>query len=192
MRMTSDTVKRTRLGPIAQKVLLLLEAGIILALTTRPDSYFRVVKKAAKEWEKINSRSLHEAVKRLYRSRLIDYKEHHDGAISLTLTENGKHTLLRYHLDTMEIPKPARWDGLWRMILFDIPERFKVGRDALAQKLKDLGFRQLQKSVFVFPYECKNEVDFIIEIFNLRPFVRFAVLKEIDVALDLQQQFHLK
>src|SRR3989344_4593151 len=60
-----------------------------------------------------------------------------------------------------EIKKPARWDKLWRLVIFDIPEEERTGRMALAAKLKELGFYPLQKSVFIHPYECKDEIDFI-------------------------------
>jgi len=182
----------TRIGPLGQKVLLLLEAGIVLSLTTRPDMYFKVVKTAAKEWRKINSRSLHDAVKCLYQSQLVQCEKNNDGSISLILSKEGKQKFLRYQLDAMTISTPAHWDGLWRIVLFDIPEKFKQGRYALTGKLKGLGFYPMQKSVFIYPYDCKNEIDFIIEVFDLRPFVRFMVVKEVDIHLDLKRRFHLK
>ncbi len=180
-----------KVGPVGEKILLLLEAGIVLGLTSRPDVYFRVVKQTVKEWKKINSRSLHNSIRRLYRSRLVDYRENADGSISLLLSDNGKKRVLKYRLDTMVIQKPPRWDGYWRVVLFDIPEQFKQGRDVLSQKLKQLGFRPMQKSVFVFPHECRDEVDFIVELFNLQPYVRYLVVKEMDAALDFKHKFHL-
>jgi len=58
-------------------------------------------------------------------------------------------------------------------------------------KLKSLGFYPLQKSVFIHPYECKNEIDFIVEMFNLAPYVRFLRVKDVDVELDLKERFRL-
>jgi DNA-binding transcriptional regulator PaaX len=128
----------------------------------------------------------------LYQSQLVDFKENKDGTISLVLTDKGKKKTLQYNIDTLKIKKPIHWDKLWRLVIFDIPEKEKKGRDALAGKLKQLGFYPMQKSVFIHPYECKNEVDFIIEIFNLRRYVRFLVVKEIDVELDLRNRFGLR
>jgi DNA-binding transcriptional regulator PaaX len=184
--------KRLQLGPTAQKILLLLQGGLALSLTQRPDVYFRIIKGITKEWQAINQRTLHESIKRLYWSELIDYKENNDGTVTLILSDKGKKRVLKYNLDTIKIKKPMRWDGLWRIVIFDIPEHLKQGRDALAGKLKQLGFYPLQKSVFIYPYECKNEVDFIIEIFNLRPYVRFILAKETDIDLDLRHKFKLK
>ena len=122
---------------------------------------------------------------------MIDYRENKDGTVSLTLAEKGKRRVLRYNLDKMKIKKPARWDGLWRIVMFDIPEHKKQARDALSFKMKTLGLIPLQKSVFVYPYDCKNEINFIVEVFEVKPYVRFALVKEIDTALDLKYKFHL-
>lgn len=182
---------RFKIGPTGQKVLLLLGTGLALGLTHRPDQYFRIIKSTHQEWKKIDNRSLHTAIKRLYQSKMVDYKENDDGTVTLTLSKNGENRLLRYNLDKIKIKKPVRWDKVWRLVIFDIPENFKQGRNALAAKLKQLGFYPLQKSVFIYPYECKNEVDFIVEIFNLRPYVRFLVVKETDIDLDLKNKFRL-
>lgn len=182
---------RFKIGPVGRKILLLLATGLALGLTHRPDQYFRIIKSASREWRRINRQSLHEAIRKLYQSKLIDYKENDDGTVSLVLTENGKNKTLRYNLDEIKIKKPARWDGLWRLVIFDVPENLREGRNALADKLKELGFYPLQKSVFIYPFECRDEVDFIVEIFNLRPYVRFLIVKKADIDLDLKHKFKL-
>lgn len=179
------------MGPLMQKILLLLEGGVVLGFTRRPDAYFRVVRKISKEWQNINRKTLQKSIRRLYQSQLVDFKENKDETVSLVLTDKGKKKTLQYNIDALKIKKPIRWDRLWRLVIFDIPEAEKKERDALAGKLKQLGFYPMQKSVFIYPYECKNEIDFIIEIFNLRPHVRFFVVKETDIELDLRNRFRL-
>ncbi len=179
------------LGPTSKKVLLLLEAGLVLSLTRRPDHYFRILKKVSKEWKKINERYLRETIKRLYQSKLVDYKENKNGTVELILSEKGKNKILKYDLDKIEIKKPTKWDKLWRLVIFDIPEKERAGRKALTAKLKELGFYPMQKSVFIHPYECKDEIDFITEMFELTPYVRFMRVKDVDVELDLKKRFHL-
>lgn len=179
------------LGPVQKKILLLLEGGLVLSLTRRPDAYFRVIKKIAKEWKKINELSLRRSIKRLYQSKLIDYREDNDGTIKLILNEKGKNKILKYNLDKIEIKKPMRWDKLWRLVIFDIPEDKNMGRRALVVKLKELGFYPMQKSVFIHPYECQDEINFITEIFDIAPYVRFLRVKDIDIDLDLKSKFNL-
>lgn len=185
-------ITRLKIGPVMQKVLLLIEGGVILGLTRRPDKYFKIVKKISKEWQKINERALHAAIRKLYQSKLVDYKEKSDGTISMILTDNGKKRAIQYNLDSMEIKRPKQWDRLWRLVIFDIPEEERKGRNALSTKLKELKFYPLQKSVFIHPYECKNEIDFIAELFNLRPYVRLFTIKETDIELDLRNRFNLR
>ena len=180
-----------RMGPMSKKILLLLIGGASLGLTRRPDAYFRIVRGIAKEWRKINERNLRTAIKNLYKSKLVDYKENTDGTVKIILTKVGRSRILKYDLDKIEIKKPSHWDKLWRLVVFDIPEDKNLGRKALAAKLKELGFYPMQKSVFIHPYECKNEIDFITEMFELAPYVRFLRVKDVDIELDLKERFHL-
>ncbi|KKS75320.1 MAG: hypothetical protein UV48_C0014G0003 [Candidatus Azambacteria bacterium GW2011_GWA2_42_9] len=57
--------------------------------------------------------------------------------------------------------------------------------------MKELGFYPMQKSVFVYPYDCKNEINFILEIFEVKPYVRYIIAKDIDITMDLKQRFKL-
>lgn len=184
--------RRIRIGIAMRKTLLLLEAGLVLGLTHRPDTYFKVVKDVRKEWQKIDKISLHRAIRSLYKSKLIDSRENEDGSVMMTLTEKGKLVNLRYNIEKLKLPKLNKWDGLWRMVIFDIPEAKKKARDILSFKLKQLGFYPFQKSVFVYPYECQKELDFLIEFFELRPYVRLLKVKETDVDLHLKEIFELK
>lgn len=176
---------------MSKKILLLLIGGASLSLTRRPDAYFKIVRNIAKEWRKINERNLRIAIKNLYKSKIVDYKENIDGTVRVVLTEMGRSKILKYDLDKIEIKKPARWDKLWRLVVFDIPEDKNLGRKALAAKLKELGFYPMQKSVFIHPYECKDEIDFITEMFELTPYVRFLRVKDVDIELDLKERFHM-
>ncbi len=182
---------REKYGHIEQKILLTLVTGGLLLLNPQSKYSWKLIKAAAKEWKSINERSLERAIKRLYASKDVRMVENSDGTVVMTLSESGKKKALIYNLDTMTIKKPAKWDGLWRIIMFDIPEHKKKGRDALAARLKLLGLRTLQKSVFVHPYECADEIDFITELFGIRRYVRMIIAKDIDNALDLKKKFEL-
>jgi len=45
-----------------------------------------------------------------------------------------------------------RWDGLWRLILFDVPESSSSARNKLRSYLQDCGFGYLQNSVWITPH----------------------------------------
>ena len=178
-------------GPAAQKALLLLMAGPALILAYSPKRQFRVLKELTGEWKKINRRALDNAIRSLYTNKMVDIKENRDGTITIILTSSGKNKALTYDLENIKIPAMEKWDHKWRVILFDIPEKHKRARRALSRALKNMGCFQFQKSVFVHPFECRNEVDFVIEFFSMRPYVRFIIADNIDNELDLKKRFGL-
>jgi DNA-binding transcriptional regulator PaaX len=165
--------------------------GVSFGLTLNPKRRSLILESIPKELRKIKQRYLNKAIKRLYQSKLIHYKENQDGTISLVLSEEGKKKILIYNVETLKLKRQDKWDGYWRVLIFDIPEKLKLVRKFLSKKLKEIGMYQLQKSVYVYPFECKDELDFIIEYFGLRPYVRFALVKEIDNELHLRKIFNL-
>ncbi|MCL4382302.1 hypothetical protein M1545_00725 [Patescibacteria group bacterium] len=60
-----------------------------------------------------------------------------------------------------------KWDGKWRMVIFDIPEISKTKRDGLRRKLKELGFAQWQKSVYITPFDVAVELAEHLGVNNL-------------------------
>lgn len=180
-----------RLGKTQQKILLLLLGGLALGLSGSPRQYFRIIKCIGEDWKEIERQSLRKAIRSLYLSKLIKEKQNKDGTITLVLTENGKDKALTFDLDNMKIKKPPKWDKKWRIVLFDIPENRKKIRDALRYHIKKLGFYEFQKSVFVHPYDCKDEIDYIIEFYDIRKFVRFIIADFLDNELDLKKHFNL-
>jgi DNA-binding transcriptional regulator PaaX len=176
--------------PAKQKILLLLYAGISLGFTYTPNRQYRILKNLCREWRKIDRNKLRDDIRALYKSHLVETKENPDGSLTYILTDKGKLKTLTYHFQNMEITKD-KWDGKWRLVVFDIPEKLKHARNAIREKLKEIGFYELQKSVFVFPYHCQDEIDFVIEFFNLRKFVRFGTMDFIDNDLHLREVFNL-
>ncbi|MEK7121329.1 MAG: hypothetical protein AAB857_01325 [Patescibacteria group bacterium] len=183
--------KINRLGPNQQKVLLLLFGGIGLSVARSPNQYFKVFKEVKKEWQKINDRALNNAIRDLYRSKLIKERENSDGSLTMVLTDKGKKKAITFNIDNMEIKKPKKWDKKWRLVLFDIPEKHKPAREALRDALKRLSFHEYQKSVFIHPYECQKEIDFVIEYFDIRPFVRIIISVSLDNELHFRKLFGL-
>ena len=179
------------LGANQRKILLLLFGGIALGLTRSPKRYFRTLRAIKEGLKDINEQELNRAIRGLYKSKLISEKQNSDGTITFTLTNNGKNKALSYNIDKIEIKKSLEWDKKWRIVLFDIPEKKKKVRDALRHHLKRMEFYEFQKSVFISPWKCKNEIDYIIEFYNIRKNVRFIAADAIDNELHLKKIFKL-
>jgi DNA-binding transcriptional regulator PaaX len=184
-------MNRIKLGPNQKKIILLLLAGVSLGISRSPGQYFRVIKETKSEWDKINYLALRRSIASLYKSKLIKEKENSDGSLTMVLTDKGKQKAITFNIDNMEIKKPNKWDKKWRLLIFDIPEKKRYARDALREVLKRIGFYELQRSVFIFPYQCQSELDFVIEFFNVRPYVRVAIVVDLDNELHLREVFNI-
>ena len=183
--------KWNRLGSTQKKILLLLLGGVGLSLARTPRQYFRMIGSVADEWQKINQQTLSRSIKSLYKSKLVNERDNPDGTLTIVLTNKGKDKALTYDIDTMTIAQPKKWDGKWRVVLFDIPERRREARDAMRAVLKGLGFCEYQKSVFVHPHPCQDEMDYVIEFFRIRPYVRLITAHRMDNELHLKNIFGL-
>lgn len=130
------------------------------------------------------------ALNSLARQKLVKIIDKNNEQV-MEITEAGQKRILKYKFEEMFIKRPPKWDGLWRVVMFDIPEKHKRGRDALSRKLKEMEFWPLQKSVFVFPFKCKDELDFICEVFGIRKFVYYFAAKSIDNEANLKLHYDL-
>lgn len=138
---------------------------------------FREYKKD--QWENAKKRgSLRATIKRLEKQKLISWKEI-NGELQLALEENGKKKILKYKMDELRLKNTGKWDKMWRVIIFDIPEDKKEAREFFREKLKNLGFSQLQKSAFVTRLECKNEIDFLRHNLEISPYVTYILAKDV-------------
>ncbi|OGI24553.1 MAG: hypothetical protein A3E38_01935 [Candidatus Moranbacteria bacterium RIFCSPHIGHO2_12_FULL_54_9] len=180
------------LGPNQKKILILLLGGALLSVVYSPKQYFRVVRAMRKEWKKIPKSTLESSVQKLYKSHLVKAKQQKDGTWKIMLTKHGQKLASLHDFETLQIKKLKKWDQKWRVVIFDIPEKKKVLRDVFRGWLKRLGFYKLQGSVFVYPYDCRNEFDFLVEYYQAGEYAHFIVAEEIDNEADLKKIFSLK
>lgn len=175
------------MNTVTKTILSALGVGAVVGVALLfPGAGFVYKEFKKEEWERLRKKGrLRFAIKRLEKQELVSWTEK-NGETTLSLTDNGKKKLLQYKLEQLQIKKPDKWDGLWRIVVFDIPEEKKVTREIFRKKLKELGFYQLQKSVFVYPHECKDEIDFLRHNLEIAPFAKYILAKDIpDLELKL-------
>ena len=178
-------------SPTKQKVLLLLSAGVALGLTPSPAVQWRIIKSLPKAWKDINRTALRRIINEFKYDRLIDFRDEKDGAVTIMISEKGKKMALRFHPEQMTIKKPAIWDKKLRIVIFDIPEKKKAAREALRKKLRQLGFKEVQKSVWAYPYPCEDEIKFLAEFFEVSQHVRVLTVTDMSMDADIKIHFGL-
>ena len=94
-------------------------------------------------------------------------------------------------INTLIIKRIAKWDQKWRVVIFDVPEKLHYNRDLFRDSLKRMGFIQIQKSVYAYPFECTKEITFLSEILNIKKYVT-TMISEIIQGEDRIIEYFLK
>ena len=146
----------------------------------RGDVRFFLLNAVLKDVHGFALEQLKPAVSDLKKQKFIKEKKDYEGSVLVSLTEKGMLRAINYKFKQLS-RKKEKWDGKWRMIAFDIPNKCRKGRNALRYRLKTAGFYELQESIFLYPYDCIREIDAIVKLFKLEKYVRFGTLDYIDI-----------
>jgi len=135
------------------------------------------------EWQEgVNKTRLNQIVGRLQKQKVIGQ--------DLRLTPRGQHKLIQVKIKSLKI-EPTEWDGLWRLVAFDIPEKHKVARETLRDLLKRLGFIKLQSSLWLSPFDARDPIEFARNFYQIKPYVLYLETDEIENELRWRTRFKL-
>lgn len=96
----------------------------------------------------------------------------------MILTKKGADKVLKIQFRIKERKK--RGDKKWQMVTFDIPETKHNLRDLFRENLQILGYKMLQQSIWVCPYDILKETEGIIRRYSLDPYVKLFLIEEIE------------
>ncbi|MBI2011916.1 hypothetical protein HYS91_04060 [Candidatus Daviesbacteria bacterium] len=129
---------------------------------------------------KIDVRRINQEIKRLNKRGLVEIIKRKNKVPLIKLTKEGEKKLSRYQIDKLEIERPKKWDGKWRLVVFDIPITKNYSRAVLRKKMKNLGFYKLQSSVFVHPFPCFEVLKFIRDYFGVSKEVEYMEVNSLE------------
>lgn len=160
--------KKEKIDPQVKDILILLGAGIFLAAILVMPGLPLVLKpfldekrkRDQKEWEKFNLWRLRQVIKRLKEQKVIEIVGE-----EVKITDKGKQKLLKFKLEEIELKRKT--DGKWRVIIYDIANLRRQQRDLLRSTLKRLRLLQLQESVYLTPFVCEDEIEYLRQIFDI-------------------------
>lgn len=155
--------RKFRLGENEKEIIKLIGVGIIvvssLVLPGLPIALKPFIKSRGEN-------GLRELLEKLSQKKIVDL-----GGEEVKLTAKGKKLLREIELVEIKIPKPDKWDGVWHLVSYDIPNIHNKERDYFRSVLKRWNFYQIQASLWVYPYECKEEVAVIAEYLKISDYV---------------------
>jgi DNA-binding transcriptional regulator PaaX len=163
---------------LTEKILLLIGASVKegLALSMYP---YLGLGKYFKKYRGSLSKAVYDLLDHGY---LVEVEI--EGERYLRMTSKGRLKILKKKIF-------KKWDGLWRIIAFDIEEKRKKTRDVFRIKLSEIGCKPIQKSVWITPNDISYELEEIIDILNLHNNVDYFISKAITNPDKLLEKFKL-
>lgn len=131
------------------------------------------------------------AFQRLLMKGLVVFEEGKHGK-SVRLTEAGEYELARMVARRPDTRTHRRWDGRWRLVIYDIREERTWARVQLRELLRTYGFHKLQNSVWVYPYDCEALVILLKSNFKIGWEALYLVVEKIEGDELLKKHFGLK
>ena len=157
-----------RKNNIGKKILnaIFISGALYLSLSS-PRNINLILNRLPQELKKYRKSQLYRALHYLRSQNRIKIIKTDDRNISAVITEDGKKYLKSFDFDNLSLLRPKKWDKKWRLVIFDVPEKKKKVREALRDKLRDLGLVKLQDSIWVTPFSCEKEISLIKNTFAL-------------------------
>lgn len=84
-----------------------------------------------------------------------------------------------------------KWDGAWRILLFDIPENKRKYRDYLRKILKRVGFKELQRSIWIYPYPVPQFLKELVFHHDICKHARLITTDSLESDEDLRKIFNI-
>jgi len=84
-----------------------------------------------------------------------------------------------------------KWDGRWRMVVFDVPERRRKVRNRLCAIMGEVGFVRLQDSVWVYPYDSEDFIALLKVELKIGKDVLYAIADTIENDKGIRKHFRL-
>ncbi|MEX2028171.1 MAG: hypothetical protein WD988_01575 [Candidatus Curtissbacteria bacterium] len=170
-------VENSKVDPKVKEILVMLGAGTFLAASLIMPGLPVVTKiildlkeesqrnKDKRVWAKYNTWRLKQVIKRLHQQKLVEIGQE-EGILVIKITEAGKNKLLKYNLENIKLDNSS-WDGKWRLIIYDVKTQKKKNSEMFRRMLNRLRILKLQKSVYLTPYKCKDEIEYLRQVYDI-------------------------
>ena len=151
-----------------KKILLTLAAvGVFSIGATNPYFLTRLIRAYFSYLSEKEVRQHVNTIHKLKKEKSVAINHGKNGNIEVHLTAKGKKKVLSYNIHSLQLKKMDHWDHQWRIMMYDISQLRKKEADAIRKKFKKLELYHLQKSVWVYPYPFKKEIEFLFAVYYI-------------------------
>lgn len=129
------------------------------------------------DWQKSDStefkrETIRQGIKRLQKQGIVKIENN-----KTFLSNLGRKLLEKIKIRNKTLNK--KWDGKYRLVIFDIPEKKSITRNWLREELYLMNYSQLQKSVFVGKYLLTEDIIKDIKLRKIEKFVNYLLVDKI-------------
>lgn len=121
--------------------------------------------------------------KKICEMERVGYLKHNHQSDSIEFTNKAKIRII----DTISLMHEV--DGMFRFLSFDIPELKRMLRDGFRRAIKRLGFKQVQKSLWVCNKNVGDLVEVIINEYKVNKYVTYIISKKSDIDEQIKRMF---
>lgn len=174
--------REAKFAPVKEVLSLLAKGSILVGGFVAPNIWKLAKdwqKKDFDQWKRFNPAYLRRTIRRLEKQKLVKATQDED-KIKIEITKDGKKKVLKYALEELELKKPKVWDGKWRVVIYDIPRKSKHLQNLIRETLHRLEFVPLQNSVYLTPFPCEEEIEFLRELYGLGKEIKFILAEKIE------------
>ena len=175
---------------IGRAVLAMIGLGGVLMVGAIAPNIFSAFGKYNKN-SHYDQKQLHKSVYYLRKRGLVKFVKKSDKVCEIKITRQGRSKLAEFAIEQISLRIDKPWDGKWRAVVFDIPERDRHARNSLRRKLKELGLIRLQQSIFMHPYPIEDEILFIAAFFDVEKYIEILTVENMLDDSDLRKHFGL-
>lgn len=176
---------------ITKDVLMWLATAGVLAVAATSPFFIVNLLRAFKRGKHYERKDLYNTFYYLRKRGYINMDKENN-QMYISLTEEGKKKAGWFQINHLSIKKPKRWDRKWRIIIFDVEEKHRPKREAMRGLFKRLGLVALQKSAWVCPYECRDEIELLRDFFGFNENeLRYIVTDDIGGDKEVKKLFNL-
>ena len=185
-KLEEESSKGTRKTKVQEAILLTIASGGRLGSELIAGQVVEHLLGIDYPFTKRRNEAIKSAANRLRKKGLVELKDGH-----YSLTKSGEKTLEEWRLSKYQIKKPRKWDGKWRVIIFDIPEKKRGVRTEVREILKAAGFERLQDSVWVIPYDCEDVIGLLKTDLGIGKHLLYMIVDQIENDRYLRMEFGL-
>lgn len=148
-------------------------AGMVLVAASNPYFGRNLARAFKKEHDRKQWRKLRQSMRYLKSRGYVHILSDSPDGMKVEITRAGEKIVKHVDVTALKLPSPVVWDGKWRVIVFDVPNYKSKNRAAFREKIKELGFQLVQKSVWVYPHESREAIMILRKFYDIENYVTY-------------------